>query len=164
MLAVNQRFLSYGPPRFQNYLDASKFGPGLSAADEEGRTRRFGAGFANSTVGRAMVCAACHKPERLGAFNWPMDSVVISSYIKGGQMPIGLKLKTSERNELYRKLIEEYFAIDHANPGILQGWLMGSERQVVRLNGKQSAVSQQRSANRTECLLPAAGCLLFADC
>jgi hypothetical protein len=86
--AVNQRFLTYGSPRFENYMDASKFGPGLSSATEESRSRRFGArfagGFGGSVVGRAMTCVACHQPERLGAVNWPMDSVLIESYIKGG--------------------------------------------------------------------------------
>ncbi len=134
---VNQRFLTYGSPHFEKYLDASKFGPGLSSATEESRRRRFGAGFAGgfgggfggSVVGRAMTCVACHQPERLGALNWPMDSVLIESYIKGGQMPLGLKLNTWERDELYGKLIEEYFAIDDANPGILKSWLLGRREE-----------------------------------
>jgi hypothetical protein len=123
--AVNLRFLTYGAPRFEKYLDETKFGPGLSSATLESRTQRFGARFGGSVVARAMDCAACHKPERLGALNWPMDSVLISSFVKGGQMPLGHQLKTSERNELYKKLIEEYFDIDDQNPGILKSWLLG---------------------------------------
>ena len=43
-------------------------------------------------------------------------------------MPMGHQLKTSERNELYMKLIQEYFAIDDHNPGILKAWLLGKRR------------------------------------
>jgi hypothetical protein len=131
--AVNQRFQAYGSPRFENYLDTSKLGPGLGAATEESRRRRFGpsfaGGFGGSTVGRAMTCNACHQPERLGSLNWPMDSILIQSYIKGGRMPLGHQLKAFERNELYGKLIREYFAIDDANPGILKSWLLGRREE-----------------------------------
>jgi hypothetical protein len=123
--AVNQRFLTYGAPRFDKYLDESKFGPGLSAASRADRMQRFGPGFDETKVAHAMTCAACHQSARLGAFNWPMDRVVISSYIKGGQMPFGYKLQAAERNELYNKLIQEYFATDAAQPGILKSWLLG---------------------------------------
>lgn len=125
---VNQRFMSYGSPRFDKYLDESKFGPGLSSARLEQRNQRFGEGFGESVVGRAMSCAACHHRERLGALNWPMDQVVISSYIKGGHMPMGFNLKEPEREELYEKLIQEYFATDDSNPGILKSWLLGKLR------------------------------------
>ena len=128
VLAVNQRFLTYGSPRFDKYLDESKFGPGLSSARWEGRSKRFGEGFDQTDVGRAMSCNTCHRPERLGALNWPMDQVVISSYIKGGQMPFGYKLQDSEREALYERLIQEYFATDDANPGILKSWLLGKLR------------------------------------
>jgi hypothetical protein len=57
-----------------------------------------------------------------------MDNVVISSYIKGGQMPFGYKLQDSARGELYERLIQEYFATDDANPGILKSWLLGRLR------------------------------------
>ena len=73
-------------------------------------------------------CGACHQPNGLGALNWPMDRVLISSYVKGGQMPFGYKLQAAERNRLYQKLIQEYFAIDEANPGILKAWLLGRRR------------------------------------
>jgi hypothetical protein len=123
---VNQRFLTYGSPRFEKYLDTSKLGPGLGSASLEDRDRRFGAGFGESAVAHAMTCAACHRQERLGALNWPMDEVVIRSYVKGGQMPLGHALQVSERGELYEKLIGEYFATDHARPGILKSWLLRS--------------------------------------
>lgn len=126
--AVNLRFLTYGAPRFEKYLDETKFGPGLSSASSESRAQRFGASFGGSVVARAMTCGACHQQKRLGALNWPMDSVLISSFVKGGQMPLGDKLKNSERGELYKKLIQEYFAIDDANPGILKLWLLGRLR------------------------------------
>jgi hypothetical protein len=123
--AVNQRFLTYGSPRFENYLDERKFGPGLASASWVDRSQRFGEHFGGTVVAHAMSCAACHSPERLGSFNWPMDRTILSSYIKGGQMPFGLKLQDKERGELYEKLIQEYFAIDNAHPGILKSWLLG---------------------------------------
>lgn len=125
---VNRRFLTYGPPRFDRYLDASKFGPGLGSADREKRDRRFGGNFSGSVVGQAMNCAMCHQPEQLGALNWPMDPVVVSSYIKGGQMPFGNTLEHAEREQLYEKLIQEYFATDDDNPGTLKSWLLGKLR------------------------------------
>ena len=123
--AVNQRFRTYGSPRFDKYLDETRFGPGLGSAGPASRLQRFGEGFAGTTVARSMVCSACHRPEGLGALNWPMDSVLIGSYVQGGQMPRGHSLMDSERAELYRKLIQEYFAVDDANPGILKSWLLG---------------------------------------
>lgn len=124
LAAVNQRFLTYGAPRFQNYVDVTKFGPGLTSASIESRERRFGAGFDKSVLGRAMTCVACHHQGRLGSLNWPMDSTIIRSFVEGGQMPLGHKLTTSQRSQLYRKLIQEYFATDATNPGILKTWLM----------------------------------------
>ena len=127
LLAVNQRFLSYGPAGFDKYRDETKFGPGLSSATLADRKRRFGSAF-QGKVADAMSCSSCHKSERLGALNWPMDQVLISSFVKGGQMPFGSNLKTSERNELYDKLIQEYFAIGETNPGILKSWLLGKRK------------------------------------
>ena len=124
LLAVNERFRTYGVPRFGGYLDQKKLGPGLSSASLESRIRRFGPRFEASPAAGAMVCSSCHNSERLGSFNWPMDEVLISSYIEGGQMPLGHKLKTRERRDLYAKLVTEYFAIDKDNPGILKSWLL----------------------------------------
>jgi hypothetical protein len=123
--AVNQRFRAYGTPRFDKYLDTRVFGPGLGTADATDRIGRFGANFTSTTVARAMTCAACHQIERLGALNWPMDRTIISSYIKGGQMPYGYTLQAVERNALYDRLIQEYFATDPTHPGILKSWLLG---------------------------------------
>ena len=120
---VNQRFLNYGRPRFDKYLDASKFGPGLGATSEHGTASVY---VKTGTDGTS--CGACHHPNRLGALNWPMDRTLISSYVKGGQMPFGIELTAAERNRLYTKLIQEYFAIDEAKPGILKTWLLGRRR------------------------------------
>jgi len=126
--AVNQRFLTYGAPRFDKYLDLKKFGPGIGSATRQERNQRFGEGFTGTVVGQAMACAACHNHEGLGSLSWPIDNVVINSYIKGGLMPFGNKLDSSQRDEVYEKLIEEYFAIDETNPGILKSWLLGKRR------------------------------------
>jgi hypothetical protein len=125
--AVNQHFLTYGPPRFDKYLDASKFGPGLGSTSGGELFRRTGFGTASNTFNTA-TCASCHRPDGLGALNWPMDRVVISSFVKGGQMPLGSRLQNAERAALYRRLIQEYFAIDDANPGILKTWLLSKRR------------------------------------
>lgn len=128
VLDVNQRFLKYGSPRFGRYFEAGRLGPGLASANWSDRMQRFGQDFGETGVARAMSCANCHRPDRLGALNWPMNRVVISSYIKGGRMPLGYSLTVPERSELYEKLIEEYFAIDDTNPGILKSWLLGRLR------------------------------------
>jgi hypothetical protein len=125
---VNRRFRGYGSPRFDKYMDETKFGPGLGSAMWADRNGRFGEEFRGSKVARAMTCAACHQRDYLGALNWPMDRVVISSYVKGGMMPLGQELRASERGELYEKLIQEYFAADAARPGILKSWLLGRLR------------------------------------
>ena len=75
-----------------------------------------------------MICSTCHHHEGLGLLNWPMDQVVINSYIKGGQMPFGNQLNAAERGQLYERLVQEYFATDEANPGILKSWLLGRLR------------------------------------
>ncbi|HKP46158.1 MAG TPA: hypothetical protein VJT50_06120 [Pyrinomonadaceae bacterium] len=122
---VNARFRSYGSPRFGNYFDQTKLGPGLSAANLYQRLQRFGNDFHGTQVGRAMSCESCHNPDRLGSLSWPMDSMILRSFVKGGQMPFGITLADAARRELYEKLIEEYFAVDDVNPGILQAWLLG---------------------------------------
>jgi hypothetical protein len=125
---VNARFRSYGSPRFGNYLDQTKLGPGLSTAGWEDRNHRFGKDFAATNVSRAMTCQSCHNSERLGSLNWPMDVMILSSFVEGGQMPFGMTLKDDERRQLYDRLIEEYFSTDNANPGILKAWLLGQRR------------------------------------
>ncbi|MDQ6653938.1 MAG: hypothetical protein M3Y84_14500 [Acidobacteriota bacterium] len=124
LMAVNDRFRTYGSARFGKYLDETKFGPGLSSATLENRIQRFGTGFERGVMARAMTCASCHQHEGLGALNWPMDNVLIESFVNAGQMPLGQRLNISERKELYGKLIQEYFAIRSANPGILKSWLL----------------------------------------
>jgi hypothetical protein len=129
MEAVNQRFLTYGSPRFDKYLDPSKFGPGLSSASLDDRKQRFGSAFEGSVTARAMGCVACHQPARFGSLNWPMDSTLIESFVTGGEMPYGYKLRDSERLDLYDKLIEEYFATNKDHPGILKSWLLSKPQQ-----------------------------------
>ena len=124
VVTVNKRFMTYNPPRFDKYLDSSKFGPGLGSATGDERRRRFGEVFSKRPIAEAMTCSACHQQQGLGDLNWPMDQVLISSYIKGGQMPLGNALEVSERDLLYKALIEEYFATDKDNPGILKSWLL----------------------------------------
>jgi len=124
VVAVNELFRTYGSPRFGKYLDERKLGPGLSAASFANRKQRFGAGFDGTVAGSAMTCSACHQHEGLGALNWPMDRIVISSFVKGGQMPLNSKLTSLERRDLYAKLVNEYFATNKDNPGILKSWLL----------------------------------------
>jgi hypothetical protein len=109
-------------------LDQTKLGPGVSTAGFEDRNHRFGKEFEATNVSRAMTCQSCHNPRRLGSLNWPMDIKILSSYVEGGQMPFGISLKDIERRQLYNKLIEEYFATDNSNPGILKSWLLGRRR------------------------------------
>ena len=127
-LAVNERFRGYGSPQFGGYLDERHLGPGLSAASPEDRQRRFGPRFDETPAARAMVCSSCHNSERLGALNWPMDRILIRSFVIGGQMPFGHQLKISDRRDLYARLIQEYFATDTGNPGVLKSWLIGKSR------------------------------------
>jgi hypothetical protein len=132
VLAVNQRFLTYGSPRIDKYLDTTKLGPGLGSASWNDRKQRFGAIFDGTVAARAMTCAVCHQHERLGALNWPMDRIVISSFVKGGQMPLGYDLNIVARRNLYEKLIQQYFATDRDNPGILKSWLLSGSSSISR--------------------------------
>jgi hypothetical protein len=129
LLAVNDRFRTYGSPRFGGYLDQRKLGPGLSSATPEARLQRFGRLFEATPAGSAMVCSACHNAERLGALNWPMDKILIRSYVTGGQMPFGHQLKVADRQQLYARLVQEYFAIDKNNPGVLKSWLLDQSQE-----------------------------------
>jgi hypothetical protein len=124
---VNARFRTYSKPRFDKYLDAGKLGPGLGsrgayelAGSPAGSPLRAGVGGGK--------CGACHQPDGLGALNWPFDRVLISSYVNGGRMPFGNNLQPLERKRLYKELIQEYFSVDEANPGILKTWLLGRTR------------------------------------
>ncbi len=140
---INERFLTYGPPRFDKYLDAKKFGPGLGSArhlphqdlpdgssEPSDLFRRAGSG---TTVADAQpgtkACTSCHNANGLGAFNWPMDEVLISSFVIGGKMPLGAKLSARDRAKLYNQLVQDYFAIDEVRPGILKAWLLGKSRE-----------------------------------
>jgi hypothetical protein len=139
LLSVNERFRTYGSPRFGGYLDPRKLGPGLSSATWEDRQRRFGARFGGTPAAAAMVCSSCHNPERLGALSWPMDKILIRSYVTGGQMPFGHQLKLTDRRELYSSLVQEYFATDNNNPGVLKSWLLGRSREGFAVIPRASA-------------------------
>jgi hypothetical protein len=128
LTAVNKRFLTYGPPRFDKYLDASKFGPGLGSTGAGATRHHPGSRFDSAGLAEGVSCAACHHPDGLGSLSWPMDRVLISSFVKGGQMPLDSGLRTAERAQLYRRLIKEYFSIDDAKPGVLKAWLLGKNR------------------------------------
>jgi len=127
---VNARFLTYSKPRFDRYLDETKLGPGLGSMRTSAAPLFAEIGLKSNLGTDGKTCAACHHAEGLGALNWPMDRVLISSYVKGGQMPRGYKLTLAERSRLYQKLIQDYFAIDEGNPGILKGWLLGRRREI----------------------------------
>ena len=126
--AVNERFLTYGSPRFDKYLDASKFRPGLGLTSASETRHHPGSQIDQPPPAGGESCATCHHPNGLGSLSWPMDRVVISSFVKGGRMPLGSKLQNLERAKLYRRLIQEYFSIDEANPGTLKAWLLGQRR------------------------------------
>jgi hypothetical protein len=123
---VNERFLQYIPARFDKYLDTTKFGPGLGSTRQN--ELHPPVGMSKTLAASGVACAACHQPERLGPLNWPMDRTLISSFVRGGQMPFGAKLQNLERAQLYRKLVQEYFSIDDTNPGVLKAWLLGKRR------------------------------------
>lgn len=121
--AVNDRFLSYGPARFDKYLDTTNFGPGF------GSIRPSLAKTSRSTNAN---CNDCHHAGNMGPLNWPMDSTIISSFIEGGKMPLGATLGRAARTQLYQSLVREYFAVDDARPGILKAWLLGKNREQNR--------------------------------
>jgi hypothetical protein len=140
---ANNRLRSYGAPRFGKYLDERKFGPGLAAADPAIRAQRFGEAFHETTVADAMNCARCHQDQKFGALNWPMSRTIVRSFVKGGEMPPGHDLSEGDRDELYKKLVDEYFATDSANPGILKTWLLG------RGDAEDQPISVQRKPNES---------------
>jgi hypothetical protein len=129
LASVNERFLSYGAPRFDRYLDASKFGPGLGSFSSAPVDSPGHGPFNDRIAASSRKCASCHKHDGLGALNWPMDEVLVQSFVKGGLMPLGDTLQNSERAVLYKKLINDYFSIDDAHPGILKSWLLGKSHQ-----------------------------------
>lgn len=123
---VNGRFLNYGSARFGKYLDVAKFGPGLGVPGASGRATVEGKA---ATVARAMNCATCHRRDGLGSLSWPMDKTIVSSFVKGGRMPLGATLTALERAELYRGLVREYFSTDDTYPGTLKSFLLGKLRR-----------------------------------
>lgn len=117
--AVNERFRGYGIARFGRYVDATTFGPGL------GTPPAYSQGRSPMVRFNPRSCTSCHNANGLGALNWPMDETLIKSFVIGGQMPRNATLTRVERTQLYRQLIDEYFAVDEMRPGTLQAWLLG---------------------------------------
>jgi hypothetical protein len=117
---INERFLSYGPARFGKYLDTANFGPSFGSA------RPGSVSFGRSDSAN---CNSCHHADDMGPLNWPMESTIINSFIEGGKMPLGATLGRAARIQLYRRLVNDYFAIDDARPGILKAWLLGKNRE-----------------------------------
>jgi hypothetical protein len=61
-------------------------------------------------------------------------------------MPPGHNLSERDRDELYKKLVDEYFATDGAGPGILKSWLVGKdedEGQVASAQLKPNETGEQ---------------------
>jgi hypothetical protein len=54
-----------------------------------------------------------------------MDSVLISSFVEAGKMPLSSNLKEWESTKLYQQLLDDYFSTDDIHPGILKAWLLG---------------------------------------
>jgi hypothetical protein len=124
---VNQRFRGYGIARFGRYLDLTKLGPGLGSFLPQTDSRN--ASFAlTANRFKTQSCIACHNPNGLGPFNWPMDSTLIESFVTGGKMPLNATLTIPERRLLYKQLVNDYFALNATQPGILQAWLLGRIR------------------------------------
>ena len=120
---VNQRFRTYGPARFGKYFDANKLGPGLGWTRNNQLFQPTGLELSGNNSNTS--CASCHNANGLGALNWPMDSMLIGSFVKGGRMPLGSQMNPTERRRFYRQLIDDYFSLDETQPGILKGWLLG---------------------------------------
>ncbi len=122
--AINERFRGYGIARFGRYIDMTKLGPGLGAAPAYSQIRPLTDRF------KTRSCMACHNVNGLGALNWPMDETLIKSFVTGGQMPRNANLTQMERTQLYKQLVNEYFAVDELRPGILQAWLLGKMQPI----------------------------------
>jgi hypothetical protein len=58
-----------------------------------------------------------------------MDSTLIKSFVTGGKMPLNATLTIPERRLLYKQLVNDYFALNATQPGILQAWLLGRSRK-----------------------------------
>jgi mono/diheme cytochrome c family protein len=125
--AVNQRFRGYGAARFGRYLDLTKFGPGLGSSPPQTDSRKVSFAMTANRF-KTQSCIVCHNPNGLGPFNWPMDSTLIRSFVTGGKMPLNATLTIAERRLLYDQLVNDYFAINTTQPGILQAWLLGKIR------------------------------------
>jgi hypothetical protein len=130
---VNERFRGYGVARFGRYIDLAKFGPGLGSSPVYSQSMSLTDRF------KTRSCTSCHNANGLGTLNWPMDGTLINSFVTGGKMPLNAKLSSVQRNQLYRQLVGEYFAIEKTQPGILQSWLLGKMRNVQAIESEPTA-------------------------
>ena len=134
--AVNARFQSYGPARFERYIDLTKFGPSLgSSANHPVQTMSAAERF------KTRECSSCHQQNGLGPLNWPMDATLIRSFVTGGQMPLNAQLSQLARTQLYNQLVSDYFEIDGSRPGILKAWLLGKGRSAGPLSKARGLTS-----------------------
>jgi hypothetical protein len=136
LAAINKRFRTYGAPGFGGYVDPISQGPGLGANDgaaASGRSDSFlqactsevsfpDRALAFSHIKDAMNCAKCHDGLQLGSLNYPLNRVLLHSFVEGGKMPPQNSLTTDERRGLVHCLEAEYFG---SGPASFTGWLRG---------------------------------------
>lgn len=125
---VNKMFKSYGPPNFgSEYVDISRFGPGLGDASRETLRNRLEENFSSEQIRSAMNCGACHSHNSLGAMSFPFDRTILQSYILSGEMPPKTKLNESDLRLLHDYLLKEYFNTSSNRPGVFVRWLAGMD-------------------------------------
>jgi hypothetical protein len=137
---VNAIFKDYGPPKFGGYVDSSSLGPALGATDPETTSKRTedfltqctkGLKFENAAeshqkIAHSMNCASCHNSsDGFGSINYPLNTTVINSYVRGGLMPPRNTLNAVEREGLLSCLKSEYRGTDSSKPALLLNWLKG---------------------------------------
>jgi hypothetical protein len=135
--AVNKRFKTYLPADFGGYIDLTKLGIGIGPvgpAAEQLRTADFmkicaGSGTSPESVQRiksSMTCAKCHNTDDLGELNYPVNRILLKSFVLGGKMPPKNDLTAPERQGLVNCLEAEYFGVDNASPNVLLNWFKSS--------------------------------------
>jgi hypothetical protein len=124
--AVNARFRGYGAASFGRYIDRKKFGPGLGTLPRE-------LGFADHLANDSIQNAELHRVsqrKRVWCFELA-DGFDPHQVVRDrGKMPRNANLSPVARTQLYKQLVNEYFAVDETRPGILQAWLLGKMRIV----------------------------------
>ena len=137
---ANRRFRQYGKQDFGGYLDLQSLGAGLGPHGPEADRLRTNAFLRTCTGGLAleqhelsmkkirdsMSCSKCHNPALGGALNYPVNEVLLRSYVLGGKMPPRNDLSKSERQGLLRCLEQEYFGTGGESPSVLLNWFKSS--------------------------------------